>query len=76
MFWAMEGAEKLKVLGANIKRIRLEKGISQVELANLCEFEKGNMYRIEAGKTNPTYLTLDKVAKALNVTVADLVQGI
>ena len=72
----MEGAEKLKALGANIKRIRLEKGISQIELANLCEFEKGNMYRIEAGKTNPTFLTLDKVANALQTSVEELVKGI
>lgn len=65
-----------QIFGENIKRIREEKGLSQVDLANLCDFERGNMTRIEKGNTNPTLETMRKVAKALNVTVADLVQGI
>lgn len=69
-------SKELIQLGQNIKRIRLEKGISQVELAHKCEFEKGNMYRIEAGKTNPTFTTLLRVANALDVPIEEIVKGI
>jgi DNA-binding XRE family transcriptional regulator len=48
----------------------------QIELAHKCDLEKGNMYRIEAGKTNPTFLTLLKVAAALGVSVEEIVKGL
>ena len=38
-------------IGDKIKEIRLEKGISQQDLAAKCNFEKANMSRIEAGRT-------------------------
>lgn len=41
-------------IGDKIKEIRLEKGISQQDLAAKCNFEKANMSRIEAGRTNLT----------------------
>lgn len=63
----------LKKLGGNIKRIRESKNISQVDLANACEFEKPNMRRIEAGNTNVTAKTLYKIAKALEVSITELV---
>lgn len=64
----------LKGIGNNIKTIRQSKGMSQVALANACEIEKPNMRRIEAGNTNVTAKTLYKIAKALEVTVPDLMK--
>ena len=69
----MEKQELLKYLGANIKRIREEKGMTQQELASLCNFEKSNMSRLEAGNTNPTIYTLYKVAQALKIDLTDLI---
>ena len=68
----MEKQELLKYLGANIKRIREEKGMTQQELASLCNFEKSNMSRLEAGNTNPTIYTLYKVAVNLDVQLDEL----
>jgi transcriptional regulator with XRE-family HTH domain len=62
-----------KKLGKRIKTMREEKGISQQELASLCDFEKSNMSRIEAGRTNPTIGTLLKISYALNINVTVLV---
>jgi transcriptional regulator with XRE-family HTH domain len=62
----------LEKLGANIKSIRESKNISQIELAARCKFEKTNMSRLEAGRTNPTVLTLIKVSGALGVHIRDL----
>jgi DNA-binding Xre family transcriptional regulator len=48
--------------------------MNQVDLALACDFKKPNMQRIEAGNTNPTFKTLLKIAKALEVNVADLLK--
>lgn len=50
----MTEAELNNVLGKKIKELRLAKHISQFQLAVECGFEKANMSRIEAGRTNPT----------------------
>lgn len=68
----MNHSEYLKQVGLNIKRIRLDKGIKQIELAYACDFEKQNMQRIEAGKTNVTLKTLLKISEALNVDMIEL----
>lgn len=46
--------------------------MSQQELASICDFEKSNMSRIEAGNTNPTFITLCKIAKAFNIPLKEL----
>ena len=62
----------IKKLGKRIRELRHEKGISQRELALECEFEKSNVSRLEAGRVNPTYLTLCKVAQALKINVVEI----
>jgi len=62
-------------LGARIKAIRLQKQISQNELATRCEFEKASMSRIESGKTNVTVLTLLKISKALETDMSEFFIG-
>ena len=59
-------------IGKQIQKIRELKGISQQDLAAKCNFEKSNMSRLEAGKVNSTLSTLEKVANALGVTLAEL----
>lgn len=68
-----EDREILKRIGKRIAEIRKEKGITQQELASICNYEKSNMSRIEAGRTNMTVLTLEKIAEALDVELTDLV---
>jgi len=68
----MSDLQLLAEVGSKIKKIRTEKKLSQNDLAILCNFEKASMSRIEAGKTNITLLTLQKISDALKVRVADL----
>ena len=63
----------LQKIGNRIKFLRESKGISQQDLAALCNFEKANMRRIEAGRTNPTIFTLNKISEALNLSLSELV---
>jgi transcriptional regulator with XRE-family HTH domain len=64
--------EAYKRIGQNIIRLRTERNLSQIQLANLCEFEKANMSRLELGKINPTIKTLLKVSASLNVSLKDI----
>ena len=60
-------------VGNRIRQLRELKGISQQVLAAICNFEKGNMSRIEAGRTNPTIYTLYKISQALEVKISELI---
>ena len=67
----MENRKFQEALGERIKKIRLEKNMSQTLLASQCSIEKANLSRIESGQANPTVLTLLKISAALNVSVAE-----
>ena len=69
----MTSSEISKKLGDRIRQLREERNISQQNLAELCNFEKSNMARIETGRTNPTLHTLYKISSALRITLAELV---
>ena len=60
-------------IGDKIKELKELKNLSQQDLAALCNFEKSNMSRIEAGRTNLTIKTLFKISNALKVPLKDLV---
>ena len=61
-------------LGKNLKRIRTTKGISQGEIGRILKVDKGFISNIEAGKTNPTLSTITKIAKAVGVSVGELMK--
>lgn len=61
-------------IGNRIRFLREQKNISQQDLAALCNFEKANMRRIEAGRTNPTVYTLHKISQALGISLSQLVE--
>ena len=61
-------------LGEAIRRLRLERGISQESLALLAEVDRSYVGRVERGDNNVAILTLVKIAKALKVSVLDLIK--
>ncbi len=66
----MTKAEFLKQLGLEIAKQRLKQKLSQTEVANECDIERGNLTRIEKGKANVTAETLLKISKAIKVPVS------
>lgn len=62
-----------KKVGKRIQQIRLEKAMTQLDVAALCNYEKSTISRIESGRTNLTLKTLYLLSKALNVSMKDLV---
>lgn len=56
----------------NIRRIREERGMSQRALADRAGVVKSTIYEAEAGRHIPRIQTLEKIANALGVEIADL----
>ena len=68
----MDESQHYKKVGQNIRRIRESKNLSQQELADRCNFEKSNMSRIEAGRTNLTLKTILTISNVLSVPIKDI----
>jgi len=64
----------LVALGRAIREVRSSKGISQEKLALLADVDRSYVGRIERGDNNVAVLTLARLADALNITVARLMQ--
>jgi transcriptional regulator with XRE-family HTH domain len=62
----------LVALGNTIRRIRLEKGISQEKLALLAEVDRSYVGRVERGDNNVAVLTLARLVNAMGVTMKDV----
>jgi transcriptional regulator with XRE-family HTH domain len=61
------------LVGANIRRIRQGKRMTQEQLAFEAEIDLTYMGGIERGKRNPSLLVLARIADALSVPLAKLV---
>lgn len=59
-------------IGSQIKQHRKEKGYTQVQLAEKSGLDQPYICRLEAGGHSPSFKTLEKIAKALGVSVGDL----
>jgi len=59
-------------VSATMKTIRLEQGISQEDLADMCELHRTYIGAIERGERNITLNTLEKICDALGCPVFDL----
>ena len=63
-----------QTLSKNIKKLREDKGLSQEKLARLADVANNTLIKMESGENqNPTLETLKKVAKALEVSVDELI---
>ena len=62
-------------LSKNLKKMRIRKGLSQDRLAKLADVANNTIIKMEQGENiNPTLDTLKKIAKALDVSVDELIQ--
>ena len=61
-------------ISKNLRKLRESKGLSQEKLARLSDVANNTIVKIEAGKNlNPTLDTLKKIAKALTISVDELI---
>ena len=62
-----------KLVGANVARLRREKGFTQERLAELSGLSQQYLSGLERGQRNPTIVTLYEIACALQVSHVELV---
>ncbi len=65
----------MSTIGKNIKKFRQEKGLSQDKLSKLADLSLNTVVKIELDESpNPTIETIQRIAKALTVSVDDLLK--
>lgn len=63
-----------KVVGQNVKRLRLAKGWTQEKLAEKTGFGQQYISGLEQGQRNPTIVTVHEIATALGASHLDLLK--
>jgi len=63
-----------QLVGRNVKRYRLEKGLTQEQFAERSGFSQQYVSELERGQSNPTVVTLFELATALGVSHVALVE--
>ncbi len=64
-----------KLVGENVRRIRLKKGLTQEHLAEVSGLSQQYISGLESGRRNPTTVTLYIVAQALGAAPIELLSG-
>jgi transcriptional regulator with XRE-family HTH domain len=75
--WEGEGSrvpleDRLEALGARVRALRLRLGLTQEQLGHRVGMSHGHVSEIETGRTNITMATLWRLADALGVQAAEL----
>jgi transcriptional regulator with XRE-family HTH domain len=63
-----------KLVGENVRRIRLKKGWTQEHFAEVSGISQQYISSLESGRRNPTVVTLHELAQALGVSPVDLLK--
>lgn len=66
--------ELARQFGLRLRRVRLESGLTQEDLAQRAGVDRTFPGRVERGETSPTLVTLVRLADALEVDPAVLVE--
>lgn len=61
-----------KIVGANVRRLRVERKLTQEQLAHDAEIDLTYMGGIERGRRNPSVSVLGRLAAALDVVPGEL----
>jgi transcriptional regulator with XRE-family HTH domain len=63
----------LKIFADKVRSIRMQKGMSQEHLADLANMHRTYIGMIERAEKNITLINIEKIAKALEINIKDLV---
>ncbi len=68
--------DSLAIFAANLRRIRQARGLSQERLAHTADLNTTHVAKIERTEREPGVRTIAKLSAALQVSAADLFDGI
>jgi transcriptional regulator with XRE-family HTH domain len=65
------------MLSKRLRELRNKKGLSQEKLARIADVSYNTIVKIESGESkHPTIQTMAGIAKALGISVDELIQGV
>ena len=65
----------VRIVAGRLQDARLRAGLTQVQLGERANLKQSYIFELEYGSTNITLRTLEKMAKALDVDMRDLLPG-
>lgn len=68
----MEKEALARRFGASVRQLRSAKGYSQERFAEVCRIDRSYMGMIERGEVNVTLAMIVKLARGLEISLADL----
>ena len=72
----MADSEILKKFGERVRELRKEGGWSQEDFAEECGMDRTYMGGVERGERNLRLRNIERIAEALEITIADLMKGV
>ena len=60
------------IFAANLKRVRIERGVSQELLAEMASLHRTYIGSVERGERNVSIDNMENIANALNVSLRDM----
>jgi len=63
-----------KLFAEKLRAIRVERNLSQLDLALMCELDRTYIGRIETMKRTPSLVVLEKIANGLDIELSELVK--
>ncbi|MEM1312665.1 MAG: helix-turn-helix transcriptional regulator [Patescibacteria group bacterium] len=68
--------DQLERFGANVAELRKKAGLTQLQLAFATKLTLSYISKIESGKMNPSLIWVISLAKALNVSVTEILKDL
>ena len=69
--------EDIKIkIGLRVKELRISKGYSQEQLAELADLDRTYIPGIESGKRNISIVVVEKLAMAFQITISELMNDL
>lgn len=66
----------LRALGLRLRQLREARGLTQEQLGEKSDLDQTYLSGIERGTRNPSVVVLSRVAKALKLTLSELMEGV
>ena len=71
----MKKKDLLWELGNKVRQIRIEKSLTQTELANNIGKDQPSINRLEKGRINPSYIYLLEICEGLEISIQELLEN-
>ena len=65
-----------KAIGARIRFLREQNGLTQVTFANMVNVERAYLSKIESGERNPSIDMLEHIAGGFDMSLSEFLEGI